>query len=168
VLAVAGEALVDLVDEGNRGSYAPCPGGSPFNVAIALARLGHPTALLARLAQDRFGRLLRRHADRHGVILDAAATAQEPTSLAVVSLDDAGGAEYDFYINGTADWQWTSSELALPPDTLILHFGSLASWLPRATHLSPSSRPRLEQRRWSPTTPTCGHTCSARLRAVAR
>ena len=159
MLVVVGEALVDLVETEDGGRYTPYPGGSPFNVAIGLARLGHPTALLARLAEDRFGRLLRQHGDRNGVSLHAAHVAREPTTLAVVSLDDAGGAEYDFYVSGAADWQWTNSELTLPDDTTILHFGSLASWLPpgdapiaefaaraRATTLvtyDPNVRPRL-------------------------
>src|SRR6185437_410094 len=38
-------------------------------------------------------------------------------------------ATYDFYRNGTADWQWTSAELArIPDDAGWLHTGSLASW----------------------------------------
>lgn len=57
------------------------------------------------------------------------ALASQPTSPAVVSLDAAGGASYDFYLEGTADWQWTAAELARAPDSLTaLHFGSIASW----------------------------------------
>ncbi|MGH3417289.1 MAG: PfkB family carbohydrate kinase, partial [Actinocrinis sp.] len=58
-----------------------------------------------------------------------AAHAEQPTTLAVVSLDAQGHAAYDFYVDGTADWQWTGAELArLPQDTAVLHVGSLASW----------------------------------------
>jgi fructokinase len=130
VLTVVGEALVDLVDTGDHVTFTAYPGGSPLNVAVGLARLGHRTAMLARLAEDRFGQLLRRHALRNGIILQTVPAASEPSTLAVVSLDDAGRADYDFYLNGTADWQWTSSELSMPADTAMLHFGSLASWLP--------------------------------------
>ncbi len=129
MLAVIGEALVDLVDAGDHRTFTAHPGGSPLNVAVGLARLGAPTALLARLATDAFGRLVREHARSNGVGLDAATTAREPTTLAVASLDDQRRASYDFYVDGTADWQWTTTELAaLPADTTVLHTGSLASW----------------------------------------
>jgi len=84
---------------------------------------------MARLAEDAFGRILRQHAETNGVDLSASPSATEPATLAVVTLDDAGHANYDFYRNGTADWQWTDTELAaLPAGTEILHTGSLAAW----------------------------------------
>ena len=105
-------------------------GGSPFNVAVGLARLGQPTEFMARLSGDSFGSLLRRHLEANQVGLSAAPRATQPTTLAVAQLDDQGRAFYDFYREGTADWQWTASELAaLPSDTYVLHTGSLASWL---------------------------------------
>ena len=129
VLTVVGEALIDLVPHGEPGDYRARPGGSPFNVAIGLARLGHRTALMARLADNAFGRLLRGHAVAEGVDLAHAPRATEPTTLAVVSLDAEAQAAYDFYLDGTADWQWTAAEAAdLPPATAVLHLGSLASW----------------------------------------
>ena len=129
VMAVIGEALIDLVPQGPDGDYRARLGGSPFNVAVGLARLGNPTALLARLADDDFGRMLRRAAENEGIDLDAAPRASERTTVAVASVDDAGGVTYDFHLEGTADWQWTAAELArLRPDTQILHFGSIASW----------------------------------------
>jgi fructokinase len=126
---VIGEALVDLVPRGQPGDYRAHAGGSPFNVAVGLARLGNRTALMARLADHGFGRILRDAAVAEGIDLSAAARATELTTLAAVSVDEAAHATYDFYLEGTADWQWTVTELdGLPPDTEILHFGSIASW----------------------------------------
>jgi fructokinase len=126
---VVGEALVDLIPDASPGSYLAAPGGSPFNVAIGLARLGHRTTLMARLADNAFGRLLRAHAIAEHIDLSHAPKAAEPTTLAVVSLDRDARASYDFYLQGTADWQWTDAELArLPQDTAIFHMGSLAAW----------------------------------------
>ena len=129
VLTVIGEALIDLVPGARPGQYQAKPGGSPFNVAVGLARLGHRTILMARLADNAFGRLLRAHAVAEGLDLEPAPHAAEPTTLAVVDLDSSAQASYDFYVEGTADWQWTDAELArIPREASMLHVGSLASW----------------------------------------
>jgi fructokinase len=126
---VIGEALVDLVPRGQPGDYRAHAGGSPFNVAVGLARLANRTALMARLADNAFGRILREAAAAEGIDLSGAPRATEPTTLAVVSVDDDAHATYDFYFEGTADWQWTVAELAgLPAETEVLHYGSIASW----------------------------------------
>ncbi len=114
---------------GDRG-YLAHPGGSPYNVAIGLARLGRHATLLARLSGDAFGRQLRAHAEANDVDLSLAVEAGEPSTLAVVSLDAAHNATYDFYRTGTADWQWSAAELGrIPADTGWVHTGSLASWI---------------------------------------
>jgi fructokinase len=131
VLTVIGEALIDLVQHGGPGNYRARPGGSPFNVAVGLARLGHRTTLMARLADNTFGRMLRDHAAAQGIDLSCAPCAVEPTTMAVVSMDAAAQASYDFYLEGTADWHWTAAETArIPAGTAVLHFGSVASWTP--------------------------------------
>ena len=130
-LTVIGEALVDLVPATDPACYQAKPGGSPFNVAIGLARLGHSATLMARLAGDGFGTLLRAHAVAENVDLGRAPLAAEPTTLAVAELDHDARASYTFYLQGTADWQWTDEETArLPGDTAVFHMGSLATWLP--------------------------------------
>ncbi len=129
MVTVIGEALVDLVGAGDRKTFVAHCGGSPLNVAVGLARLGRPTALMARLGADAFGRQLYEYAAGNGIDMSAAVNAEEPTTLAVVTLDEQARATYDFWIDGTADWQWTSAELdRLPGGTAILHTGSLASW----------------------------------------
>lgn len=131
MITVIGEALIDLVPGAEPGSFVAAGGGSPYNVAIGLARLGQETALMARLADNAFGRILRQRARAERVRLDAAPFASEPTTLAVVSLDVQARASYDFYRDGTADWQWTDEEIdRVPESTTVLHFGSLASWTP--------------------------------------
>lgn len=54
--------------------------------------------------------------------------AQEASTLAIANLDGYGHAEYDFYVRGTADWQWDPAELPDPigADVTALHVGSLA------------------------------------------
>ncbi|MEU8268026.1 carbohydrate kinase [Sphaerisporangium sp. NPDC049002] len=130
MLAVVGEAVIDLIQDDD-GRYTAHTGGSPLNVAVGLARLGEQVSLLARLSRSAFGRRLREHAEASGVDLARAVEAGEPASLAVVGLTPDGSAEYDFYVTGTADWQWAQGELEpLPAAAQVLHTGSLACFLP--------------------------------------
>ena len=126
MITVAGEAVIDLVDEGG-GLYRAHPGGSAANAAVGLARLGVPCSILARLSTDALGGQLASHLAGNGVSLRDAVRAAEPTTLALASLDEAGRAAYSFYFQGTADWQWRRDELpgALAPDVTALHAGSM-------------------------------------------
>ncbi|MGW0873110.1 PfkB family carbohydrate kinase, partial [Streptomyces sp. NPDC002740] len=57
MIVVAGEALIDLVPQGT-GALAelrPALGGGPYNTAVALGRLGSPTAFCSRTSHDAFG-----------------------------------------------------------------------------------------------------------------
>ncbi|MEO8888966.1 MAG: carbohydrate kinase [Jatrophihabitantaceae bacterium] len=129
VLAVIGEALIDIVHESD-GSATPRPGGSPLNVAIGLARLEQPTAFLGRFSGDEYGALLRTHAERAGLDLTHAVDGREPSTVAGVHLDARGIAQYEFTVDGTADFAWTDAELAIPAGVRVVHYGSLTSWLP--------------------------------------
>jgi fructokinase len=128
VVAVAGEALVDFVPAGRPGLFEAAPGGSPANVAVGLARLQIPVRLLARIADDLLGHRIRAHLASNGVDLSYAVRAAEPTSLAIVAVGPDGVVEYDFRVQGTADWQWRDHELAgaLDGEVVALHAGSLA------------------------------------------
>lgn len=130
-IAVIGEALIDLAEAGDDAPRLAHPGGGPYNVAIGLARLGQPACFVGRISRDPLGTVLRNHARRSGVDLSLAVEAAEPTTVALVELDEAGVAKYRFGVDGTADFRWTDAELArIPDDVAAVHFGSLASWLP--------------------------------------
>jgi fructokinase len=124
MITVAGEALIDLIAD-PAGRMDPRPGGGPFNVARAVARLGLPSAFLGRLSADRFGRMLRADLDHHGVLAAIPDPAEAPTTLAVVDLDRAGAAGYGFYLAGTAAAALEPGQASLPPGTTALHIGSL-------------------------------------------
>lgn len=128
VIFVAGEALVNLIAEPD-GSYRPAVGGSPANVAIGLARLDAPAQMLARIGAGTMGTLIHQHLAANQVGLDYAIDADELPSIAIVSLNADGDAAYDFYADGTADWQWNPDELPdpLPAGTLALCTGSIAA-----------------------------------------
>ena len=128
VVAVVGEALVDLVQAGPEPRFDGFVGGSPANVAVGLARLGVPVRLAARIADDLLGRRIRRHLEANGVDLSHAVAAREPSTLALVAIGPDGSAEYDFRVAGTADWQWHDGEVssALDASVVAVHSGSLA------------------------------------------
>lgn len=130
MIAVLGEALVDLVGDG--ATFHATAGGSPANVAVGLGRLGVPVAMMARISTDRFGERLRQHLVCNGVDERFVVVADEPTTLAIANLDAGKPPDYQFYLAGTADWQWRPEELPepLPEDIVALHAGSLALAVP--------------------------------------
>jgi fructokinase len=133
MILVAGEALIDLLPvPGAAHHFNARPGGAPFNVAIGLARLGRPACFLGRISADAFGRRLAGQLRAAGVDLSLVVTAAQVTTLGVAALDAHGQAVYTFYANGTADWQWTESEVpqVLPADTRALYAGGLALRFP--------------------------------------
>lgn len=116
---VAGEALVDLAPRD--GLLLPLPGGSPYNVAIGLGRLGTSTHYLGGLSRDAFGQLLADRLRADGVELDLAPRVDEPTTLAVVHLDEVGRASYGFYLDGTAAAVLTEDAVPPLPPGAALH-----------------------------------------------
>jgi fructokinase len=128
MIVVFGEALIDLVPGTAKASFTAHPGGGPANIAVGLGRLGIDVQLLARLADDQFGAMLRDHLGGSNVGLDLISPSAAPSTLAVLHLDPAGVAAYDFYIDGCADGTWRVDELpgTLPEGAALHVSGSLA------------------------------------------
>jgi len=103
-VATAGEALMDMIQEAD-GRLRPCDGGAVYNLTRALGLQGVGTLYLNPLSRDRFGRGLAHAIAAARVTLAQPQPAHQPTSLAVVSLDEAGKASYSFYREGVADRQ---------------------------------------------------------------
>lgn len=125
MIVVAGEALIDLVPQGT-GALAglqPAPGGGPYNTAVALGRLGSPTAFCSRTSLDAFGEALLGGLRESGVDVSPVQRGAEPTTLAVATVDADGSAAYSFYVDGTADRLFTTPE-ALPAGTRAVSFGT--------------------------------------------
>ena len=92
---------MDLI-VGPGGSVVANPGGGPYNTARTIARLGQPVTFLGRISSDRFGRDLRANLARDGVSADGVIETDDPTTLALVELDEHGVATYRFYVDGTS------------------------------------------------------------------
>ncbi|MFF7635828.1 carbohydrate kinase [Kitasatospora sp. NPDC008050] len=123
---VIGEALTDIL-AGPDGRRRAVPGGSPANVALGLARLGHPVRLATRVGGDEYGRMLRRHLGENGVRLTDGSVVDAATSTATAVLDAGGVARYHF------DVSWSLPPAATDPATTgplaHLHTGSIAALL---------------------------------------
>jgi fructokinase len=120
-IGVIGESLVDVFLDAS-GTTVERPGGGPFNVAVALARLDIDVRLFTTMGDDDRGKALASHLAQEGVALTRGAAAA-PTSVARAALDADGRATYDFELG----WDPQFSEDL--PDLKVLHFGSLGSAL---------------------------------------
>lgn len=106
MIVVCGEALIDLfVDRSPDGALRTqaVAGGSPFNLAIGLARLGRPVSFLSSLSDDAFGAYLAERLEEAGVDLSAARRVPARTTLSVVATAPDGQPHYAFYDDGAAD-----------------------------------------------------------------
>lgn len=137
-IAVLGEALIDLII-GDDGAYRPHLGGSPYNVAIGLARQEIPVSYLSVLSDDCFGDQLYAALTRENVSVPIGRRSLWPTSLAMVTLDDHGTPSYRLYREGIADKDTSLKEVLanLPDDIKLLHTGSLA--------ITPSQLPKIRK-----------------------
>ncbi|NIA52994.1 carbohydrate kinase [Massilia sp. TW-1] len=128
MIVVCGEALFDVFAAGERAAsvdLSACQGGSPFNLATGLARLGGKASFFGGLSRDMFGRRLHAALAAEGVDLAAAPRPDAPTALVMVGVDDRGVPVYTFYGSGTAERAVSIADLArVPADAQAIHVGS--------------------------------------------
>jgi fructokinase len=127
MIVSCGEALIDFMPISVEGApaYRPFPGGSPFNVAIGLGRLGAPAGFLSRISTDFFGDLLMQTLAENHVDARYAKRAADPTMLAFVSHRPEGEPQYAFFANGAADRGITEHDLpaSFGDEVACLHLG---------------------------------------------
>lgn len=118
---VIGESLIDVVRAPD-GSSTRHVGGSPLNVAVGLARLGHRTSLATHFGRDEGGAAIGAHLSDAEVDIVPGSDRAEDTSVATATLDEQGGASYTF------DITWRVPEM--PERTGHLHAGSIGALMP--------------------------------------
>ena len=127
MIVSCGEALIDFMPLSVEGApaYRPFPGGSPYNVAIGLGRLGAPAGFLSRISTDFFGDLLMQTLAVNRVDARYVVRAADPSMLAFVSHAHAGEPQYAFFANGAADRCITEHDLpaSFGDDVACLHLG---------------------------------------------
>jgi fructokinase len=127
---VCGEALFDLFVTGDTATglaFDGRIGGSPFNVAMGLARLGQPVGFFGGIGTGFAGERLMRALADEGIAADAVARIAAPTTLSLIGLDAQGVPSYAFYGHGAADRLVRPQHLAaIPARARAFHFGSYA------------------------------------------
>lgn len=124
-----GEALIDMLPrttaEGE-AAFAPYAGGAVFNTAIALGRLGAPSAFFSGISTDMLGEILTDTLAASKVATDLCARSNRPTTVAFVKLVN-GQATYAFYDEATAGRMLSQDQLpVLPADISTLFFGGIS------------------------------------------
>jgi fructokinase len=129
MILCCGEALIDFLPrKGADGAdvYQPFNGGSIYNTAIALGRLGVPVSYFGGLSTDFFGDSLVQGLKESLVDIQPAKIQARDTTMAFVKLTD-GQARYSFIDAASAGRMLTKKDLPkLSKSCAALHFGSIS------------------------------------------
>lgn len=128
-----GELLIDFAcvsaDADGYPTMAAHPGGAPANFLAALTKYGAKTALLGKVGDDAFGKLLvgtleKNGIETSGIVMDHGTF----TTLAFVTIDNTGNREFSFARKPGADTQLRFEELNLDliDQAKVFHFGTLS------------------------------------------
>ncbi|NIM43866.1 MAG: carbohydrate kinase [Hydrogenophaga sp.] len=135
---VCGEALFDVfaVARTPTGlSLDARVGGSPFNLAVGLARLAQPVSLLTTVSNGFLGERLMQALREEGVGTHTAQRSDAPTTLSLVGTDAAGVPSYAFYGDGGADrWLAPEAVVDLPDATHAICLGSYTTVVGETAH----------------------------------
>ena len=149
-IVALGEMLVDFVsvkgEDAGKIYLEGNAGGAPANVLAMAAKLGRKTAFIGKVGRDSFGQYLRDSVAGCGVDVSAMVSGDEPTTLAMVTLDKTGNRAFSFYRHETADVMLTQQEvdIALVEGSRLFHFGtvSMAAQPAAATTLATAEKAR--------------------------
>ena len=128
-----GELLIDFapvtVNEAGYPTLAANPGGAPGNFLAALNRYGRKTAMIGKVGEDTFGKLLvgtlrKAGIDTAGIVIDP----DQFTTMAFVSLDESGNRDFSFARKPGADTCLRPEEVRedLIAGSRVFHFGTLS------------------------------------------
>ena len=128
-----GELLIDFTFKSADAEGYPTmeahPGGAPANFLAALNQYGYKTAMLGKVGNDTFGKLLLGTLEKAGIETKGMIVSDDVfTTLAFVTLDESGDREFSFARKPGADTQIAFEEinLSLLDAAKVLHFGTLS------------------------------------------
>lgn len=130
MFVVCGEALFDVFSAGDTPTGMALDGrigGSPYNVALGLARMAQPVAFFGGISEGFLGARLMKSLQDEGIQTQLVQRLTAPTTLSLVGLDARGVPSYSFYGDGCADREVPLAAAEAVPDTVrAIHFGSYA------------------------------------------
>lgn len=130
-----GETILDIIFKDGQPRAAK-PGGSSFNAAITLGRLGAPVTFISEMGKDRVGDMIGKFLEENGVDSSHVSRYEKGQSaIALAFLNDKSDAEYQFY----KDYPNQRLDVDFPDfnaDDLLV-FGSFYA-------LNPGIRPRVK------------------------
>lgn len=128
-----GELLIDFATVKTEADGYPVmaahPGGAPANFLAAISKQGGKTALLGKVGNDSFGKLLKNTLNEHGIDTRGLILSDDFfTTLAFVTFDESGDRQFAFARKPGADTQITFDELDLSviDEARVFHFGTLS------------------------------------------
>jgi len=131
-----GETILDIIFKGVEPQTAK-PGGSAFNAAITLGRLGAPINFISEMGNDKVGDLIQDFMEKNGVKANYISRYPHGQSaIALAFLDEKSDAEYQFYKDYPA--QRLAVEFPKFQKDDLLMFGSFYA-------LNPGIRPRVKE-----------------------
>jgi fructokinase len=131
---VGGEALFDFIATevgyglGGSRTFQKRVGGSPFNIAVGVRRLGVPVSFIGKIGVDRFGDALIDFLKAESIDVTNVVREQgTKTILAFVAIDKQGKPEFHFYRDHAADDSIRSDELrnVVPSSFCLYHCGGI-------------------------------------------
>ena len=132
-VAALGELLIDFTclttDADGYPTMAAHPGGAPANYLAALTKFGAKTAMIGKVGNDAFGRLLIKTLKGAGIGTRGMLVSDDVfTTLAFVTLDESGDREFSFARKPGADTQlrYDEIDLGVIDASKALHFGTLS------------------------------------------
>lgn len=128
-----GELMIDFTcvstDSTGFPTMAAHPGGAVTNFIATLARYGCKTAILGKVGNDAFGKLMIRTVQDAGVATGGVLLDDNSfTTMAFVTLDSSGDRSFSFARKPGADTQLTAEEvdLSIIDSAKVFHFGTLS------------------------------------------
>jgi len=128
-----GELLIDFAtkhtDSAGYPTMSAQPGGAPANFLAALTKFGTKTALLGKVGNDTFGRLLVNTLNHAGIETRGIVVSDDVfTTLAFVTFDDSGDRAFAFARKPGADSCicYDELDLSLIDEAKVFHFGTLS------------------------------------------
>lgn len=132
-VAALGELLIDFAEKSTDADGYPTmaahAGGAPANFLAALNRFGHKGALIGKVGDDAFGRMLLKTLNDAGIVTEGVVTDPSVfTTLAFVTFDGNGDRSFSFARKPGADTCLAFSEVKteLIDEAKVFHFGTLS------------------------------------------